>query len=791
LSKLKLFFLIALSFCMIIISAVYIKNFRIDASSDTLVAKNDIDFLYFNEYSKLFTSENFLILAVKNNDEIDQKFINKFELLSQEILEIKNVNRVFSFIDAPILFLNNASLNSLSENNIETIKNSKYNVLEVLKELSNNPIYKDQILNSDQNVFSLIIYLDKNIKMEKARADFNNLIISRNDYLHIKKSNDKERNILISEIRNVIKKTKDNNEYYLGGVEMIANDVINFVKKDIMIFSFFVTLIIVLVLFFIFKDFKFVIICLLSSVYSVFIIFGIIAFMQIEVTAISSNFLSLIFILSISMNIHIINYYRLLENKTKFKIQTTFSKMFWPCFYTTLTTIVAFGSLVLTDIKPIIDFGIIMIIALSISFACSFTILPLILYIAPENVKQNINFLKLKDLFSSFVKNFYNKIIFSCFILLILSFGGIFNLNVENSFVNYFKKDTAIYKGMKLIDEELGGTTPLDIIINFNELDDSEDIENTEISDDDIFEDGDIFDLDIFTDNQNNSWFTDEKIETIYNIHNYLDNKEEIGKVQSVASLIDMANLINKKPLEIFELSILYNEIPEDIKKSLIYPYLLIDENMAKITARIKDSKNISRGELIKDIKTYLNTYESPSVDNFKVNGLLVLYNNMLESLFESQIKSLGFVILIIFMMFIILFKSIKLSIIAIIPNILAASFVLGIIGYLSIPLDIMTITIAAITIGIAVDNTIHYLYRFREFNKKHQLMESIKLTNSSAGLAVLTTSITLALGFSVLSFSSFIPTILFGIFTSMAMIFAMLGVIILIPSILIFAKYD
>ena len=199
-SKLKLFFLIALSYCMIIISAVYIKNFRIDASSDTLVAKNDIDFLYFNEYSKLFTSENFLILAVKNNDEIDQKFINKFELLSQEILEIKNVNRVFSFIDAPILFLNNASLNSLSENNIETIKNSKYNVLEVLKELSNNPIYKDQILNSDQNVFSLIIYLDKNIKMEKARADFNNLIISRNDYLHIKKSNDKERNILISEI---------------------------------------------------------------------------------------------------------------------------------------------------------------------------------------------------------------------------------------------------------------------------------------------------------------------------------------------------------------------------------------------------------------------------------------------------------------------------------------------------------------------------------------------------------------------------------------------------------------
>ena len=212
---------------------------------------------------------------------------------------------------------------------------------------------------------------------------------------------------------------------------------------------------------------------------------------------------------------------------------------------------------------------------------------------------------------------------------------------------------------------------------------------------------------------------------------------------------------------------------------------------MAKITARIKDSENISRETLINDIKIYLDNTNNSSVKDFKVNGLLVLYNNMLDSLFDSQIKSLGFVIILIFIMFLILFRSIKLSIIGIIPNIFVSSFILGIIGYLSIPLDIMTITIAAITIGIAVDNTIHYLYRFKEFNNENNLMDSIKLTNSSAGLAVLTTSITIALGFSILSFSSFIPTVLFGIFTSLAMIFAMLGVMILIPSLLFFVKYD
>ncbi len=776
---------------MIIFSATNIKNFRIDASSDTLVAKNDLDFIYFNQYNKLFTTENFLILAVKNNKEVDEKFINKFKLLSQELLKIKNVNRVFSFIDAPILFLNNASLNSLSTDNIETIKNSKYNVSDVLKEFSNNPIYKDQIVNNKSNVFSLIIYLEKNLEMEKARVDLNALKISRKEFLDIKKANDTQRNILISDIRNVINNIEDNNEYYLGGVDLIANDVINFVKKDIITFSFLVTLIIILVLFFIFKEIKFVIICLFSSLYAVFVIFGIIAFLQIEVTAISSNFASLIFILSVSMNIHIINYYRLLDKENNFKIQNTFSRMFWPCFYTTLTTIVAFVSLAVTDIKPIIDFGIIMIIALTISFGCSFTILPLMLVTVSNNFIQNNNFLKFKNFFCIFVKKFNTIIIFTSLILFVLSIVGLRNLNVENSFINYFKKNTEIYKGMKLIDEELGGTTPLDIIINFNDSDDLGDFGNSDKNDEDIFGDEDMFDEDIFLDEQNIIWFTEEKIEAIYNIHNYLDKRDEIGKVQSIVSLIDMANLINKKPLDIFELSVIYNEIPEDYKENLIYPYLLIDENMAKITARIKDSQNISRANLIKEINAYLNSYSNNSVDNFRVNGLLVLYNNMLDSLFQSQIKSLGFVVLIIFIMFIILFKSIKLSIIGIIPNILASSLILGIIGYLSIPLDIMTITIAAITIGIAVDNTIHYLYRFKEFKKNHEIMESIKLTNSSAGLAVLTTSITIALGFSVLSFSSFIPTVLFGIFTSMAMIFAMLGVMILLPSILIYSKYD
>jgi hypothetical protein len=793
LPKIKLIFFISLALSILILSFFFIKNFRIDASSDTLVAQNDKDFEYFNNYSKLFKSENFLILAVENNNELNEEFIRNIESISSKILSLKSVSQVFSFIDAPIFFLNNTSLSNLNANNLENLRNTNLKIDDVVEEFIKNPIYLDQIVNKEANVFSVIIYLNKNMELITAKEDFKKLLISKKEYLKIKTLNDRERTTLINNLRNIINEADNKNTYYLGGVEMIASDVINFVKNDILIFSLSVVLIIIFVLFFIFRQIKWVFLCLLSSAYSVIIIFGVLGLTQIEVTAISSNFSALIFILSISMNIHIINYYRLQDNQ-KNSLNNTFKTMFWPCFYTTLTTMVAFGSLIITEIKPIIDFGFIMLIGLTISLVCSFTILPLLIFIFPKNNKLDRNHHILKLNFLSIAKNNSKKIVFIAFLLFISSIGGIYNLSVENSFVNYFKKNTEIYKGMKLIDEQLGGTTPVDIILNFNEeeyelsLNSSE---NEEVIDEDIDLEEDFFDDDMFIDEDNNNWFSDEKLQLIYDIHEYLDAREEIGKVQSIKSLIDLANLINKQPLSIFELSILYEEVPDNYREQLIYPYLLIDENMARITARVRDSGNINRKQLIEDIQSFIKLNKNSSLENFKINGLLVLYNNMLDSLFSSQIKSLGFVIGLIFLMFLILFKSFKLSALGIIPNIFTSSMILGIIGYLSIPLDIMTITIAAITIGIAVDNTIHYLYRYKEFKKNNTVIDSIKYTNASAGLAVFTTSVTIALGFSILSLSSFIPTVIFGIFTSIAMVLAMIGVLLFLPSLLLISKND
>ena len=777
----SIFSLIAVFFLLIF--SFYSKDFRIDASSDTLVAQTDKDFLYFNYYNKIFPSKNYLILAIKSNHIIDDKLINHINDLSDKIIKLKGVDNIFNINKAPILFLNNSSLTDLSSQNIETINNSNFELNEVLEEFSINPIYKNQIININKNITSIIIYLTKNASLEEKKKNLNNSNY-KNQYFEMKNKIDLERKHLIKNIRNIISENKKDYEYFLGGIDMITDDVISFVKNDILIFSISALLIIIFVLFAIFREIKWVLISLFTSLYAVLSMFGLLGLIKIEITAISSNFSSLMFILSISMNIHIINYYRQSETPN---ILNTIKTMIWPCLYTVLTTIVAFISLTISDIKPVIDFGFIMILSLVVILVISFTILPLLISFFPNiNQSKRIN-LKIISIFNKYSIRNSNTVIISSVLFFAVSIYGITKLDVENSFINYFNKKTEIYQGMKLIDTELGGTTPMDIILTFNENEEDKSllVENEKLeedtSDDDILFDN-LFDNEL----ESNTWFTNEKLNTIKDIQNYLESKKEIGKIQSINNLIETANLINKEDLSIFELAVLYDKIPEDFKKDLIYPYLSTNENMIKISARIKDSEKIKRKELLNDINNYLESNHKENLKEFKVNGLLVLYNNMLQSLFSSQIKSIGFVITAIFIMLLILFKSWKLSLIGIIPNIFASSYILGLIGILKIPLDIMTITIAAISIGIAVDNTIHYLYRYiKNYTNDKSMENAIKLTHNTVGIAVLTTSVTIAFGFSVLCLSNFVPTVFFGVFTALAMIFAMIGVLLVLPSII------
>ena len=570
---------------------------------------------------------------------------------------------------------------------------------------------------------------------------------------------------------------------------MIADDMMSFIKSDIIVFGLGVLLFIIVTLWFVFKKLIWIIIPISSCFFSVLIMTGILGILGWKVTVISSNFIALMLILTMAMNIHMSTRFLQLRNdfptSSNFEIiSKTTEKMFWPIIYTVLTTVCAFLSLVFSGIKPIIDFGWMMTLGLITSFIITFTLLPTLLNFV-SNIDIKINDEKDSKITSFFSKISINnkKIIFTLTgFIIILSVIGISRLEVENSFINYFNKNTEIYKGMKLIDEKLGGTTPLEIILKFPKK------EKPKLDEDDEFEDWGEEE----SQGDEKYWFTKDKVDKIEAVHNYLDSLPAVGKVLSFSSIIQVATqLNNNKPLGTLEMGVLYSKIPENIKKEIVDPYISIKDNEARISLRIIDSQDgLRRNDLIKQINYDLKNKLNLNEDEFKLAGVLILFNNLLQSLFKSQILTLGLVMVGIFIMFMVLFRNIKLSLIGVVPNFIAAFFILGIIGLLGIPLDMMTITIAAITIGIAVDNSIHYIYRFKEEFLKHKdYNKTLKICHSTVGVAILNTSITIVFGFSILVFSKFIPTIYFGVFTGIAMLLAMISVLTLLPSLILINK--
>ena len=791
-------------FFLIFLGSIYqSKNFELDASSDTLLIENDPDLVYLRELNKRYKSEDFFIITFSPKNSNIEISISELQKLVNDINSFKWVSKTISIINAPLLQSTNEPLIDRIKN-LKYITNKEVKIDKALQELTSSPVYKNLIISEDAKTFGIVVYLKDNKPYLNAIEEKSNLLNSKKveksntntldkkikDLQKIQSKNISKYN---SEIKEIIKKYETNAEIRLSGIPMIADDMISFIKSDIVIFGFGVFLFIIVTLWLVFRHISWVIFPLLNCILSIALMIGFLSTLGWKVTVISSNFIALMLILTMSMNIHYLVRYMQIEgdefkNNCDLRIEQTSKSILFPILYAVLTTICAFLSLVFSEIKPVIDFGWMMTIGLIVSFITTFLFLPALVKVFDPPLSNN---LKIKD---SKIANIFlkisrkNLIIYPVTLVLIISsFFGISKLKVENSFINYFDSDTEIYKGMKNIDEKLGGTTPLEIILKFKKPS-----VNTS-NDDNFLGTSDNKDNFLGESNSNNDnykyWFTRDKIDKIIDIHKYLESQSEIGKVLSFSSILSIAeSLNNNKKLGSLEMGVLYEKLPENIKEQIIKPYISIEENEARISMRIIDSKkNLRRKELINRIENDLKTKFDLKENEFKLAGVLIIFNNLLQSLFDSQIKTLGIVMLGIFLMFIVLFRSIKLSLIGIIPNFIAATFVLGFIGLLNIPLDMMTITIAAITIGIAVDNSIHYIYRFK-FEKEKNYIQDTDITNNcnqSVGKAIISTSFTIIFGFSILVLSNFMPTIYFGVFTGLAMLTALFLVLTLLPNLL------
>ncbi len=789
-------------------SFYHAKNFNLDASSDALLLEGDPDLRYLREVNETYGSKDFLVLTYTPVSSFTEKeTILNLQLLKSKIEKLTWVDSVITVIDVPLLKSTDEGLMQRLKN-YKTLAYPEIDRKRGFDEIINSPIYKNYVISEDGKTSGIVVYLKKDERLAeyiKVKDKYFNQSIetglSKKEKINYKKflnEYEEYKNLYnirnhqnITEIRDVISKYGENAKIHLGGIPMIADDMMSYIKSDIVVFGIGVFIFIILTLWFIFRNFKWVVMPLLGCATSVIIMVGLLGLIGWKVTVISSNFIALMLILNMAMNIHVT--VRFLQLKKEFpqltKDEAVFEaskKMMLPILYTVLTTICAFLSLVFSGIKPIIDFGWMMTLGLIVSLLVTFLLLPSLLNLFSSNDEIDVKDTEksfITSALGSFAKN--NKILIfgSTLIVVIFSIVGIFKLEVENSFINYFDKETEIYKGMKKIDDDLGGTTPLNIILKFP-------VKKKEIK-----EENDEFN-EWEEENETNEdkakyWFTRDKMDKIIKVHDYLDSLPEIGKVLSFGSILRVAEDLNNKELQSLEIAVLYSKIPEAIKKEIVTPYISVDKDEARISLRIKDSlENLRRNDLIKKINSDLNTKLGLDRDEYKLAGVLILFNNLLQSLFKSQILTLGIVMLGIFLMFLVLFRNIVLASIGVVPNFIAAFFILGIIGSLGIPLDMMTITIAAITIGIAVDNSIHYIYRFKEeFKKINNYNKTLDRCHSTVGVAILNTSITIVFGFSILVLSNFIPTIYFGVFTGIAMLLAMISVLTLLPKLLLVYK--
>ena len=805
-----------LSLLAILVASVgyYSKDFRLDASADTLVLENDSALRYYRSISARYGSEDYLVITYTPNSGLFSKTVlADLKELRQQLKNIERVDSVTTILDVPLINSPPVTLSELSKS-VRTLESADTIPGMARNELTTSPFYSNLIISPDGHTTALQIIFKRNeiwhrlfqqrndlrvkrmekeftsedaAKLERVSSEFDQF----SDSLLEKEKQD------IQTIRDIMDQHRDTAKLFLGGVPMIVADSMSYVRSDLVIFGLAVLTLLVIFLYTAFRKFHWVFLPLITCAVTGFFMLGTLGILGWRVTVVSSNFISLLLIITMSLTVHLIVRYRELhaanpDSDQRWLVSQTLRSKFLPSFYTAITTMVAFASLIFSDIRPVIDFGWMMVIGIAVAFFFTFTLFPSSLMLLKADQQT-----KLSDITGTVTRYIANLIerrklcvLLTALSLAVVSIIGISRLTVENSFISYFKSSTEIYQGMKLIDTELGGTTPLDVIIDAPQsfyLEQAEEqpdpyigaygqLEQTE----DINVAGTSF------------WFNSYMLEDVDKVHSYLDQLPETGKVLSISTAMRMLELLKDgKNLDDFFLAVLFKRLPGEVKQSLFSPYMSADGNQLRFSVRVIDSDpDLKRAELITRIQEHLVNKMGFQPEQVHLSGMLVLYNNMLQSLFSSQIKTLGVVFLAILFMFVILFRSFKMAALAIVPNILAATTILGIMGLLGIPLDIMTITIAAITIGIAVDDTIHYVHRFQEeYWVDRNYWFAIMRCHNSIGRAMYYTSIIITLGFSILALSNFIPTIYFGLLTGAAMITALIANLTLLPLLISIVK--
>ncbi len=785
-----------------------IPKFRVDASADSLLLENDADLKRFRELGKRYETRDFLFVTVTPKESLFSPASRALiAAIRADLQALPDVDSVLTILDVPLVKNVDAKLSEVASK-YKTLESPDVDLDRAHDELLTSPLYKNVAISADGKTTAIRI-------VTKDRPDFRQLQTERGDLVYLRATTglspaqtarlaeldpiykaqkaavDEANHAAVESIRSVLAKYRGEARVHLGGIAMITDDLITFVRSDIVVFGIGSAVLAIAMLGYIFREMRWVAIPLATCAFCTIVILGMLGHAGWDLTVISSNFIALTVILTISINIHLLVRYmelfREFPDWSQYELVRQMTHdMAKPCMYTNVTSMIGFASLVTSDIKPIIDFGWMMTLSLAIVFVILFTFIPAVMVLMPKrplkvedkgNASFTVTLARFTDRHGLFV-------LLATVAICVVSVVGMQRMEVENSFINYFKQDTEIYQGLKQVDETLGGTTPLEIVLKFP----PPAVSTPSANDDDEL-------AEMFEDEpaqKSDYWFTPEKVDRIKRVHDFLESLPGVGKVTSLASIVRVAEDLNKgREFDPFELNVIYKRLPDNLKEEMLSPYISIDHDEARIALRILDSTpGLRREALLTQIEQGLEHEVGLKPSEFEIAGLLVLYNNMLQSLYSSQIESIGWALLGVMLTLWVLFRSFMAALIGVIPNVVAAIAVLGFMGLAGIPLDMMTIMVASLTIGIAVEDCIHYLYRYGvEFQHFRNGLKTMYHCHANIAKAGFYTTLTVCCGFSILVLSNFVPSIIFGILTTVAMTVAILGALTLMPKLILMWK--
>ncbi|MGR8920291.1 MAG: efflux RND transporter permease subunit [Gammaproteobacteria bacterium] len=794
-------------------SAWFAQDFRLDVSAEALVLENDAALDYYREITSRYVSDDYLIVAyTPAHDLFAPATLARIRALRNELGTLERVESVITLLDVPLLRSPPVTVTQIAEET-RTLESDDVDRDMARDELLTSPLYSNRLTSPNGRTTALQVNFRRDetywrllnernalraaaheqvldhagaARLARLEAEFD----AYNDLTLTRQEED------IAAIRAILDDYRDDATVYLGGVPMVSADMMSFIRHDIVAFGTGVLVILAATLAVLFRRLRWITLPFLVAVAASLFSVGFLGFIGWPVTVVSSNFLSLILIFSLSLGVHLIvryqEIYRLDPDATQRElVAETMASKAVPCLYTVLTTMVAFSSLVLSDIRPVIDFGWMMAVALAAAFVFAFTLFPAVLVLLPKRDPSEAHSLMLAiTRWCAGVADRHGRAILVLSGLVVIGCVlGIRLLSVENRFIDYFHESTEIFQGMALIDRELGGTTPLDVIIDAPPEKPAEAVEENPAEElfDELFEPTEEDGITLTS-----HWFNTRKLRDISAVHKYLESLPDTGKVLSLhTTMATLDELDDDGMLDDFFLSLLYKQLPPLVSRQVIEPFFSEEHDQLRFSIRVRESDaTLNRQQLIDQIHAELDQH--PVLEGAKVSltGMLVLYNNLLQSLFRSQILTLGAVFLAIVAAFAVLFRSVPVAAIAIVPNLLAAGLVLGLMGWIGITLDIMTITIAAITVGIAVDDTIHYVHRFHvEWQKDRDYRQALYRAHASIGRAMYYTTFTITVGFVILALSKFVPTVYFGLLTGFAMVTALVCDLLVLPALLVLCR--